>query len=949
MFTFGPEANMKASAAPLANAVAKARSRARSALGRAAIRAFARDDLAVRALERRAVEAAIWGMPAVNFDAMLQAAVRAGAGDNHIVCWSRPCDWRNQTLTPNTDALYSMPFFNTKDVGPMVLEIPPKGDGADQGAIIGSVMDCWQAALEDVGPAGLDKGQGGRYLILPPGWQGTVPDGFFPLRSRNYRGYALLRSIPKAGSDADIAAAAAYARRIQLYPLSATGTPQTKRVDVTGMLFDATLSYDQRFFASLNRIVQGEPWLERDRVMIDVLKSIGIEKGQAFAPSADAIATLTLGAGEAHAWLTQRFESTYPGFYSGGDSDDAPARWFFPADEELAKSVAAYFERQDAYPIDARATACYCAFSSIRHLGADQFYLFTTRDGRGASLDGGKSYRLVVPADVPVTHYWSATAYDFTTHALLRDVPWGSRSSLTPGLATNLDGSTDLYFGPKAPSGKESNWVPTKPGVRFEVLFRFYGPEKALFDRRWRLPDLEPGGGVGSWLGVPRATLSPAEAKAIARESYLFALPLVYQSIQTDVVTNVPSAEGARGAPVNQFAHHRTFPDPSNRTVVAWNVDTLYSIAALDLTIEPMVLSVPPMGDRWWLMQILDFWNDVPAALATRTVGNGGGHFALCGPHFRGALPAGLREVRVDTSLCALGGRTYTAGPGDLAAVHAIQDRYKLTPLSRWGTDYAPPAVVSVKPGVDARTPIGAQTFAIPTEHYFTRVATLLVDNPPREADASIVARMARLGVARGGRFSFAGLAPEVQSAIEAGVAEAKAAIVEGESKLGRERGGWTMALDTGRYGTNYLNRAAWTYFAVGANLPEDAVYPHTTKDADGHPLDATCAYVLHFERRALPPAAEFWSLTIYDEAGYLVPNVINRASVGDRSHLVYEPDGSLTIYIQADPPVGKEANWLPTAAEGPFKLYLRLYGPRQEVLDGNWWPPPVQRLQRRC
>jgi hypothetical protein len=556
---------MKASAAPLASAVAKARSRARSAIGRVAFRVFAKKDLAVRSLERRAVEAAIWGMPAVNFDAMLQAAVRAGAGDNQIVYWSRPCDWKNQTLTPDTDALYSMPFFNTKDVGPMVLEIPPKGDGTGEGTIVGSVMDCWQAALEDVGPAGLDKGRGGRYLILPPDWQAAVPAGFIPLRSHNYRGYALLRSIPRSGRDADVAAAAAHAQRIQLYPLAAAGTSRTTRIDVTGTLFDATLSYDQRFFASLNRMVQAEPWLERDRVMIDVLKSIGIEKGRAFAPDAEAVETLTLGAGEAHAWLTQRFESAYPAFYSEGTGE--AARWFFPAEEELSNSIAAYFEREDAYPIDARATAYYCAFSSIRHIGAGQFYLFATRDGRGASLDGGRSYRLVVPDDVPVRQYWSATAYDFATHALIRDVPRGSRSSLTPGLATNLDGSTDIYFGPKAPIGKESNWVPTRPGVRFEVLFRFYGPERALFDKRWRLPDIEPAS--GSMSGTAKGTLSPAEARSIARESYLFALPLVYQSIQADVVSSVPGPDEGGRAPINQFAHFRSFPEPSTRTMVA--------------------------------------------------------------------------------------------------------------------------------------------------------------------------------------------------------------------------------------------------------------------------------------------------------------------------------------------------------------------------------------------
>jgi hypothetical protein len=468
---------MKARPAPLANAVAKAR----AAVGRLTATVLTREDLARRALERRAVEAVIWGIPVVNFDAMLQAAARTGAGDNHVVFWSRPCDWRNQTLTPNTDALYSMAFFNTKDAGPMVLEIPPAGDGA----IVGTVMDCWQAALEDVGPAGADRGQGGRYLVLPPGHAQPVPDGYIPLRSNNYRGYALLRSIPKGSEGADTAAAAAYARRIQLYPLSAAGAaPRTARVDVTGALFEALIPYDQRFFESLNRMVQDEPWLERDRAMIDALTTIGIEKGRAFAPDADTADTLIYAAGEAHAWLSHRFESAFLPFYPG-------RRWFLPADEVVKAAIEAYFETPDAYPVDSRGTLYYCAFSSVKRLGAGQFYLFATRDSEGARLDGARSYRLGVPPEVPVRQYWSATAYDFATHGLIRDVPWASRSSLTPGLQRAPDGSTEIHFAPRPPHGDGANWVPTRAGVRFEVLFRFYGPEKELFEKTWGLPDIE--------------------------------------------------------------------------------------------------------------------------------------------------------------------------------------------------------------------------------------------------------------------------------------------------------------------------------------------------------------------------------------------------------------------------------------------------------------------------
>ena len=199
-------------------------------------------DLARRTIERRAVEAVIWGMPAVNLDLMLQAMIGSARGKpNQIVYWSRLPDWKNQTLTPNPDVIYLMPFFNTKDAGPMVLEIPP----ADDGVINGTVMDAWQVPLEDVGPAGVDKGKGGKYLILSPIHSAAVPDGYIALPSMNYQGYALLRSILRSGSDADVAKAVAYAKRIKLYPLSqAANPPATTFVDAVDVVYDSTIPYD---------------------------------------------------------------------------------------------------------------------------------------------------------------------------------------------------------------------------------------------------------------------------------------------------------------------------------------------------------------------------------------------------------------------------------------------------------------------------------------------------------------------------------------------------------------------------------------------------------------------------------------------------------------------------------------------------------------------------------
>jgi hypothetical protein len=438
------------------------------------------EDINRRAIERRAVEAVIWGMPAVNTDLMYQAMLRLGGKPNQIVYWSGLIDWRNQTLTPNPDVIYFMAFFNTRD-SPIVIEIPP----ADDGVINGSITDPWQAALEDVGPAGADKGAGGKYLITPPGYQESAPDGYIVLPCANYQGYALLRSILKSGSDADVKAAVAYGKRIRIYPLSqAANPPETVFVDAIGTVYDSTIPYDLRFFQSLDRVVQQEPWLTRDKAMIDQLKGIGIEKGRPFNPDGATKNMLNAAAREAHAWLELKYETAFPPYYEG-------RRWVFPILHDVIGGLQSQFANPDSYPIDGRGVTYSMAFFSTKHSGIGQYYLMTIKDKGGESFAGANTYRLTVPANVPVRQYWSATAYDRATHALIRDMPRSGRSSQSPGLQANADGSVDIWFGPRAPAGKDSNWVPTDANGQFEVLFRFYGPEKPVFDKTWALPDIE--------------------------------------------------------------------------------------------------------------------------------------------------------------------------------------------------------------------------------------------------------------------------------------------------------------------------------------------------------------------------------------------------------------------------------------------------------------------------
>jgi hypothetical protein len=442
---------------------------------------YSSKELADRIIERRAVEAVIWGMPAVNFDLMYQAMVRETKGNfNQIVYWTRLPDWKNQTLTPNPDVIYLMPFFDTKD-GPVVIEIPP----ADDGVINGTIMDSWQVPLEDVGPAGVDKGKGGKYLIVPPDFKGKAPVGHIVLPSGTHQGYALLRSILKSGSEADIASASAYGRRIKLYPLAQAAKPQeTMFRDAIGVVYDATIPYDWHFFQALDRFVQREAWLTRDKAMIDTLKSIGIEKGKPFNPDDQTKLIFNDAAAEAHLVLEMKYERLFEPYFD-------ISRWALPVLPDYLKAAPTGYLDPDVYPVDARGLLFSFAFFTAKHLGEGQFYLMTIKDKDGQAFHGGDNYRLIVPANAPVKQYWSATAYDRATHALIRGLPRSSRSSQNQGLVKNPDGSVEIYFGSKAPLGKESNWVPTSASGMFEVLFRFYGPQKPLFHKTWKLPDIE--------------------------------------------------------------------------------------------------------------------------------------------------------------------------------------------------------------------------------------------------------------------------------------------------------------------------------------------------------------------------------------------------------------------------------------------------------------------------
>jgi hypothetical protein len=477
-------------------------------------------------------------------------------------------------------------------------------------------------------------------------------------------------------------------------------------------------------------------------------------------------------------------------------------------------------------------------------------------------------------------------------------------------------------------------------------------------------PSATAGDAASSSTSSPSETGTPSEAKdaaadAAARkqqgleagiEAVAYGLPLVLMDITRQATTNVAKPEGF-AAPINQFVHLRTFPDASFKAVVRANVDTLYSSAWLDLGAEPIVLTVPDTQGRYFLLPMLDAWTNVFASPGKRTTGTKAGLFVITGPNFQGELPADLERIESPTDLVWIIGRTQTDGPADYQAVHAIQDGYGLMPLSALGRAYAPP-LATVDPAIDTKTPPVEQLKRMSSEQFLDRLALLMKTNPPPAADAAALARLAKLGVVPGEKFDATKLDPAFGKGLARALAAAIAKLEAASKETGAPVAGWRIPpMVLGRYGTDYGARAVIALVGLGANLPQDAVYPSAYVDVDGQALSGAKRYVLRFEPGAEPPVDAFWSVTLYDPQSFFVPNPIGRQAVSSWMPFQRKPDGALELLIQHDSP-GKDAesNWLP-APEGEFNVTLRMYWPKStppSILDGSWKPPGIRVVPSR-
>ena len=445
--------------------------------------------------------------------------------------------------------------------------------------------------------------------------------------------------------------------------------------------------------------------------------------------------------------------------------------------------------------------------------------------------------------------------------------------------------------------------------------------------------------------------ITEQQANAIGVDAYLYFYSLVTMDLTRKQLTNVETGKGF-GGPMNTFANAPAYPTAQDRAVVRPNFDTLYSSGWLDLTNEPMVVSVPDTSGRYYLLPMLDMWTDVFASPGWRTTGTQAQTLVIVPPGWKPdlreklidqfKLPKDTQRIDAPTPYVWIIGRIKTDGPSDYDAVHKLQAALKITPLSQWGKTPEPVAF-RPDPTVDMTTPPKLQVDRMPAGEFFAYAAELLKLHPPHLTDQPIIAQLTKIGIEPGKSFDMSKVDPVIQRGLDDARHDAQMLMAWKVRSLARVVNGWSMNTDTtGVYGNYYLKRAIVAQIGLGANLPEDAIYPINLFDGAHQTLDGANKYTIHFDKGALPPADAFWSITLYDDDGFQVENSLNRFAVSSWMPFEYNGDGSLNLYFQNESPgAEREANWLP-APKGQFNLTMRLYAPRKEALTGKWNPPPV-------
>jgi len=916
----------------------------------------------------RGVQAFLNAIPAASLVGMREGFRDVGALDGTVGIFETLMDSKSLFLTPNTESVYAVTWLDLKD-GPLVVESPPN--------VLGIVDDFWFRYVADLGNAGPDKGQGGKFLFLPPDYEGDVPEGYFVYRSATHGNICLWRGFLVNGDPG--LAVKSFKEHIHIYPLDKINNPpKQKFVNLSGREFNTIHANTYEFFEEVNQVVQEEPAGSGDPETLGLLASIGIEKGKSFAPDErmknilkDAAAVgnataraIVFDARDQDAYIYEN--SAWKTGFIGGSHE---------------------FMVNGSRLLDARTTFFYYATMitpamAMKMVGVGAQYGGAAVDVNGDMLDGSKTYKLTFPPDVPAKNFWSLVLYDNQTRSMLQtDQQFPSLNS-ERGVQQNADGSTDIYFGPAAPEGKESNWIQTIPGKGWTVILRLYGPLEPWFDQTWRPGEIEPmkdipavkstGVKMKMTTELPAKLLTPDKVETrIGTLEFVDGFPtkktveLVYDNLDfirgvEAFLSGCPGAslvamrQGSRDIGVTRNGVVLLTEDLMNSKslYLTPNTESIYCGTWLDLKDGPMVVESPPKT----LGMLNDFFFRYVADMGMAGPDKGkGGNYLFLPPDFEGDVPEGYFVYKSPTYGNFLFWRGFLVNGDPKPGVELLKKTIRIYPLSQ--PSDGDKTIFKNSSGLELNT-IHSNDF-----HFYEEMNTLIQEEPSEAFNPEIVGLLSAIGIEKGKPFQpDARMKKILIDAVAVGNATARGITfhqqgneIVSEGFLYEDTAWFTPFIGGShefiRNGARLLDARTMFHYPATAITPAMAIkmvgvgsqYGIACMDADKKYLDGSKTYKLTLPKDI--PAKDFWSLVVYDpqtrsllQTDYQFPSLNS-----ERNDVVANADGSTDIYFGPKAPQGKENNWIQTVPGKGWFVILRIYGPLESWFDQTWRPGEIE------